>query len=144
PEGFRATDLGVLMQDCFSRMEAQSLSQARKQPSAGDWSLLIVNGMWFQDLFNYDIEAGEISSVPVATELGEISFAAYNSSNWRKSVEHVNRTASLSEWIRAHGRHQIYANGKQVPLGTTAPNRTNASDPGVAIESTPGERALVK
>jgi len=116
PPGFRPSDLTSLMQECFSRMEASSATQASIEPANGSWALLIVNGMWFQDLFNYDIEAAQIAAIPVATELGEISFCAYNSGNWRKIVEHMNRTASLSEWIRAHGRHKIYANGQPVQV----------------------------
>jgi hypothetical protein len=64
------------------------------------------------------LSVGITGGVPRNTQLGEISFCAYNSGNWRKIVEHMNRTASLSEWIRAHGRHKIYANGQPVQVET--------------------------
>jgi len=58
------------------------------------------------------------SSTPVATQEGEISFSAYNSAGWRRVVEHVHQTATLTEWNRTHPRHQIYAHDKRVDLGS--------------------------
>jgi len=133
PHGFGLNDLSSLMEECFSRIQ----TQARAQSAAGDWALLNVFGMWFQDLFNYDVNAAESSGTPVATEEGEISFCAYNSANWRKVVEHAHRTASLSEWIGKYGRHPIYANGKSVPLDTNPTNCAHTADPMSA-------RAIVK
>ena len=78
---------------------------------------MFTNGMWFQDAFNYDFSTISSSITPVATLQGEISFCAYNGGGWRKVVEHLNRTATLAEWHRSHGRHGIYAMGKKVDLG---------------------------
>ena len=78
---------------------------------------MILNGLWFQDAFNYDFSTIPHSSTPVATQQGEISFCAYNGGSWRKVVEHLNRTATLAEWQRSHPRHEIYAKGKKVDLG---------------------------
>ena len=78
---------------------------------------MIVNGLWFQDAFNYDFSAISNSSTPVATQQGEISFCAYNGGGWRKVVEHMNRTATHADWYSSHSRHQIYAKGKKVDLG---------------------------
>ncbi len=78
---------------------------------------MIVNGLWFQDAFNYDFSAISNSSTPVATQQGEISFCAYNGGGWRKIVEHMNRTATHADWYRSHPRHEIYAKGKKVDLG---------------------------
>jgi hypothetical protein len=57
------------------------------------------------------------SKTPVATQEGEITFCAYNGGRWRKIVEHLHQTVSLSEWNRMHGRHPIYTKGKEVALG---------------------------
>src|SRR5947207_13138157 len=81
---------------------------------------MIVNGMWFQDAFNYDFSGICNSTTPVATTQGEISFCAYYGGGWRKVVEHQSRTATLAEWHRTYGRHEIYANGKNVDLGQPA------------------------
>jgi hypothetical protein len=78
---------------------------------------MIFNGMWFQDAFNYDFSGICNSTTPVATTQGEISFCAYYGGGWRKVVEHQSRTATLTEWHRTHGRHEIYAKGKEVDLG---------------------------
>jgi hypothetical protein len=55
--------------------------------------------------------------IPYATQMGEISFCAYNTGvGWRKIVEMLHRSASTAEWFRTRGRHRIYAGGKSVPL----------------------------
>ena len=57
--------------------------------------MLFVAGMWFQDLWNYDFRRTEMCIIPYATQMGEISFCAYNTGvGWRKIVEkmHMNAT----------------------------------------------------
>jgi hypothetical protein len=76
----------------------------------------MVAGMWFQDLFNYDLSAVRMDATPVATAEGEVSFSAYNAAGWRKVVEHLHQTANLADWHRIHGRHSIYANGALVQI----------------------------
>src|SRR5499425_401131 len=81
------------------------------------WNFLFVAGMWFQDLFNYDFRRTEMCIIPYATQLGEISFCAYNTGiGWRKIIENMYKTASVAEWNRAHGKHAVYAGGHSVPL----------------------------
>ncbi|MGA3212174.1 MAG: radical SAM protein [Terriglobales bacterium] len=83
------------------------------------WNVLFVAGMWFQDLFNYDFRRTEQCIIPYATQEGEISFCAYNTGvGWRNIVEKMHMTASLTKWYEEHGRHEIFAGGKQVPLPT--------------------------
>lgn len=77
----------------------------------------MVSAMWFQDLYNYDLETISASTTAVATQEGEINFCAYNGGRWRSIVEHLHQTASLAEWNRTYGRHPIYAKGKEVDLG---------------------------
>jgi len=85
------------------------------------WNFLFIAGMWFQDLFNYDFRRTERCIIPYATQEGEISFCAYNTGiGWRKIVEKMHMTATLSKWYEQHGRHEIFAGGKSVPLSSTA------------------------
>ena len=57
--------------------------------------------------------------IPYATQLGEISFCAYNTGiGWRKIIENMYKTASVAEWNRKYGKHGVYAAGKSVPLDT--------------------------
>jgi uncharacterized radical SAM superfamily Fe-S cluster-containing enzyme len=77
---------------------------------------MFFNGMWFQDAYNYDFATIYNSNAPVATWQGEISFCAYNGGGWRKVLESVHHTATVADWYRNHGRHQIYAAGKKVHL----------------------------
>jgi uncharacterized radical SAM superfamily Fe-S cluster-containing enzyme len=84
------------------------------------WNILIVAGMWFQDLFNYDFRRTEQCIIPYATQQGEISFCAYNTGvGWRNIVEKMHMTATLTKWYEEHGRHEIYAGGRAVELATT-------------------------
>lgn len=58
---------------------------------------------------------------PLCDARGEISFCAYNTGiGWRKIVEKMHMTATLSKWYEQHGRHEIFAGGKSVPLSSTA------------------------
>jgi 7,8-dihydro-6-hydroxymethylpterin dimethyltransferase len=87
------------------------------------WNLLFVAGMWFQDLFNYDFRRTEQCIIPYATQEGEISFCAYNTGvGWRKIIEKMHMTATLTKWYEEHGRHEIFAGGKSVQLASTEHN----------------------
>jgi uncharacterized radical SAM superfamily Fe-S cluster-containing enzyme len=82
-----------------------------------DWRVLLIAGMWFQDLFNYDFRRTEMCIIPYATQMGEISFCAYNTGiGWRKIVEQRHNAGSTAEWFARKGRHSIYAGGRDVPL----------------------------
>jgi len=85
---------------------------------ADRWNLLFIAGMWFQDLFNYDFRRTERCIIPYATQEGEISFCAYNTGiGWRNIIEKMHMTATLTKWYEEHGRHEIFAGGKNVALG---------------------------
>jgi uncharacterized radical SAM superfamily Fe-S cluster-containing enzyme len=85
------------------------------------WNFLFIAGMWFQDLFNYDFRRTEMCIIPYATQQGEISFCAYNTGiGWRNIIEQMHMTATLTKWYEEHGRHEIFAGNKAVPLPTTA------------------------
>src|SRR6266516_517494 len=81
------------------------------------WNFLFIAGMWFQDLFNYDFRRTEMCIIPYATQQGEVSFCAYNTGvGWRKIIENMHKNATVAEWYRTHGKHEIYAKGKKVDL----------------------------
>ena len=83
------------------------------------WNFLFIAGMWFQDLFNYDFRRTEQCIIPYATQEGEISFCAYNTGvGWRNIIEKMHMTATLTKWYEEHGRHEIFAGGKEVGLTT--------------------------
>ncbi|HVH89100.1 MAG TPA: radical SAM protein [Terriglobales bacterium] len=84
------------------------------------WNFLFIAGMWFQDLFNYDFRRTEQCIIPYATQEGEISFCAYNTGvGWRNIIEKMHMTATLTKWYEEHGRHEIFAGGKNVGLEDT-------------------------
>ena len=84
------------------------------------WGSLIIAGMWFQDLFNYDFRRTEQCIIPYGTQEGEISFCAYNTGiGWRNIIEKMHMTAKLNEWYEEHGRHEIWAGDRAVELSTT-------------------------
>ena len=83
------------------------------------WNFLFIAGMWFQDLFNYDFRRTEQCIIPYATQEGEISFCAYNTGvGWRNIIEKMHMTATLTKWYEEHGKHEIFAGGKSVPLNS--------------------------
>ena len=88
-----------------------------------EWLLLMVAGMWFQDLWTYDFRRTEMCIIPYATQMGEISFCAYNTGvGWRQIVEKMHYNATVADWYREHGKHGVYANPKKaVPLGQQGP-----------------------
>ena len=76
--------------------------------------------MWFQDLYNYDFRRTEQCIIPYATQEGEISFCAYNTGvGWRNIIEKMHMTATLTKWYDEHGRHEIFAGGKNVKMEST-------------------------
>jgi uncharacterized radical SAM superfamily Fe-S cluster-containing enzyme len=118
PSGFGPADLWHVLEDCFYRVAGGGDHWSQKAYAYdGRWRVMISNGMWFQDAFNYDFSGICNSTTPVATTQGEISFCAYYGGGWRKVIEHQSRTTKLAEWHRTHGRHDIYAKGRNVDLG---------------------------
>jgi uncharacterized radical SAM superfamily Fe-S cluster-containing enzyme len=119
PKGFRLVDL-------LHKFDKQSGGQLGGRLGARDnadrkqdeWLLLFVAGMWFQDLWTYDFRRTEMCIIPYATQMGEISFCAYNTGvGWRQIVENMHKNATVAEWYRQHGKHAVYANPrKAVPL----------------------------
>jgi uncharacterized radical SAM superfamily Fe-S cluster-containing enzyme len=95
----------------------------QKDRKSDEWLMLFVAGMWFQDLWTYDFRRTEMCIIPYATQMGEISFCAYNTGvGWRQIVEKMYQNASVAEWYREHGKHPVYANPrKAVPLPQGVP-----------------------
>src|SRR5438034_6697148 len=95
----------------------RTVEDAMKRRQTDPWNFLFIAGMWFQDLFNYDFRRTEMCIIPYATQQGEISFCAYNTgTGWRKIIENMHKNATVAEWYRTHGKHEIYAKGKAVNL----------------------------
>jgi uncharacterized radical SAM superfamily Fe-S cluster-containing enzyme len=95
------------------------LSEEEKVNRKSDeWLMLFVAGMWFQDLWTYDFRRTELCIIPYATQMGEISFCAYNTGvGWRQIVEKMHQNATVAAWYKEHGKHPVYANPrKAVPL----------------------------
>ena len=119
PAGFRLVDL-------LHKFDKQSGGQLGGKLGARDnanrkgdeWLLLFVAGMWFQDLWTNDFRRTEMCIIPYATQMGEISFCAYNTGvGWRQIVENMYQNAKVGDWYKAHGKHAVYANPKKaVPL----------------------------
>jgi uncharacterized radical SAM superfamily Fe-S cluster-containing enzyme len=92
---------------------------AENDASEFEWRVLFVAGMWFQDLFNYDFRRTEMCIIPYGTQLGEISFCAYNTGiGWRNIIEKMKANASVAEWYREHGKHAVYAKNQDVAVLT--------------------------
>src|SRR5215468_10180646 len=95
----------------------RNFNDAMQRRQSDPWNFLFIAGMWFQDLFNYDFRRTEMCIIPYATQQGEISFCAYNTGiGWRQIIENMHKNATVAEWYKTHGKHQIYAKGKKVNL----------------------------
>ena len=108
PRGFRLIDL-------LQKYDKQSGGQLGGKLGARDngdrkqdeWLLMFVAGMWFQDLWTYDFRRTEMCIIPYATQMGEISFCAYNTGvGWRQIVENMHQNATVAEWYKEHGKHR--------------------------------------
>src|SRR5215210_6646672 len=124
PEGFPISQIINLFKPSSTNSNSDRNDRMKTQASSEDpndaWRVLCVEGMWFQDLFNYDFRRTEMCVIPYGTQEGEISFCAYNTGvGWRQIIENMHKTAGLAEWYTEHGRHAVYAKGKNVPLKTT-------------------------
>ena len=101
PPGYTATDL-------FKQFLSQTGNRGAKpgefETDAHEfkWRVLFVAGMWFQDLFNYDFRRTEMCIIPYGTQMGEISFCAYNTGvGWRNIVEQMLANATVGDWYKA-------------------------------------------
>ncbi|HZM16394.1 MAG TPA: radical SAM protein [Candidatus Krumholzibacteria bacterium] len=115
---FDAQRAPLSLKDFLKKFDKQSGGHAGfdDQPDY-DWRVLFVAGMWFQDLFNYDFRRTEMCIIPYGTQQGEISFCAYNTGvGWRQIVEHMHMNATTAEWYKQHGKHGVYASGKDLAL----------------------------
>src|SRR5262252_1573030 len=103
----------------YGKVEGDRTQADIEKRRADRWNFLFIAGMWFQDLFNYDFRRTEMCIIPYATQQGEISFCAYNTGiGWRNIIEKMHMTATLTKWYEEHGRHEIFAGNKNVPLPT--------------------------
>jgi len=118
PKGYGITEL---IRQAISQMGAGAdrVGETEGDASKFEWRFLFVAGMWFQDLFNYDFRRTEMCIIPYGTQLGEVSFCAYNTGvGFRQIVEKMHRTASVAEWFKEHGRHPVYAKNQDLALSS--------------------------
>ncbi|PYS90435.1 MAG: radical SAM protein [Acidobacteria bacterium] len=120
PEGFPVSQIINLFKPSSANSNSDRNDRMKTQQGsdnpADKWRVLCVEGMWFQDLFNYDFRRTEMCVIPYGTQEGEISFCAYNTGvGWRQIIENMHKTANLGDWYQEHGRHAVYAKGKHVP-----------------------------
>ena len=119
PEGLRLIDLLKKFDKQSGGQLGGKLGSCEGDDRKGDeWLLMFIAGMWFQDLWTYDFRRTEMCIIPYATQMGEISFCAYNTGvGWRQIVENMYQNATVADWYREHGKHPVYANPKKkVPL----------------------------
>jgi uncharacterized radical SAM superfamily Fe-S cluster-containing enzyme len=116
PQGFPISQILNLFKPSSADSNSDRNDRMKTRAEEDKWRVLCVEGMWFQDLFNYDFRRTEMCVIPYGTQEGEVSFCAYNTGvGWRQIIEEMHKTASLSEWYKENGRHAVYAKGKEVP-----------------------------
>ena len=119
PEGFPISQIVNLFKPSSTNSNSDRndrMTSAGQDTTTDNWRVLCVEGMWFQDLFNYDFRRTEMCVIPYGTQEGEISFCAYNTGvGWRQIIENMHKTANLKEWYEENERHPVYAAGHNVP-----------------------------
>jgi uncharacterized radical SAM superfamily Fe-S cluster-containing enzyme len=128
PEGYT---FGELLRQFKSQIGAKGDRVGASEGDAKEfeWRFLFVAGMWFQDLFNYDFRRTEMCIIPYGTQLGEISFCAYNTGvGFRQIIESMKRTATVAEWFKTNGKHPVYAKNQSLPLPPGRPDVVVRSD----------------
>jgi len=119
PEGFPISQIISLFKPSSTNANSDRndrMTSAGQDTTSDNWRVLCVEGMWFQDLFNYDFRRTEMCVIPYGTQEGEISFCAYNTGvGWRQIIENMHKTANLAEWYEQNERHAVYAAGHSVP-----------------------------
>ncbi len=120
PEGFPISQIVNLFRPNSEKADSDRNDRMQTRSEEDAWRILCVEGMWFQDLWTYDFRRTEMCVIPNGTEEGEISFCAYNTGlGWRQIVESRHKAASIAEWHKSRGRHEVFAHGKEVPLHAT-------------------------
>ncbi len=138
PPGYTFADL-VKQFTSQVGVRGKRIGEHEKDAAAFEWRVLFVAGMWFQDLFNYDFRRTEMCIIPYGTQHGEISFCAYNTGvGWRQIVEKMNANATVAEWYRTHGRHEVYAKNQVLELPSDTPLTSRLPASAARLE----ERAL--
>ncbi|HMF56833.1 MAG TPA: radical SAM protein [Pyrinomonadaceae bacterium] len=131
----------------YGRVDGKRSDEDIEKRRSDRWNFLFIAGMWFQDLFNYDFRRTEMCIIPYGTQEGEISFCAYNTGiGWRNIIEHMHQNATVAQWYKEHGRHEVFAGGKEVSLSEKAhslnlneidlerPNKPHMEGPKTAAE----------
>ena len=131
----------------YGKVSGDRTTQDIQARRSDRWNFLFIAGMWFQDLFNYDFRRTEMCIIPYGTQEGEISFCAYNTGiGWRNIIENMHQNATVAKWYQEHGRHEIFAGGKDVHLADqthslilnevdlTRPNKPQMDGPKTAHE----------
>ncbi|HYG10033.1 MAG TPA: radical SAM protein [Pyrinomonadaceae bacterium] len=139
----------------YGKVEGDRTYEDIQKRRADPWNFLFIAGMWFQDLFNYDFRRTEMCIIPYGTQEGEISFCAYNTGiGWRNIIEQMHQNATIAKWYKEHGRHEIFAKGKNVELAEVGfsgilnevdlqrPNRPEMAGPKTAAEEAAMMRKL--
>ena len=90
PEGFPISQIVNLFKPSSTNSNSARNDRMKTQntkDSSDVWRVLCVEGMWLQDLFNYDFRRTEMCVIPYGTQEGEISFCAYNTGvGWRQII----------------------------------------------------------
>ncbi|HEV2802203.1 MAG TPA: radical SAM protein [Pyrinomonadaceae bacterium] len=139
----------------YGKVEGDRTYEDIQKRRSDPWNFLFIAGMWFQDLFNYDFRRTEMCIIPYGTQEGEISFCAYNTGiGWRNIIEQMHQNATIAKWYKEHGRHEIFAKGKNVELAEVGftgilnevdlqrPNRPEMAGPKTAAEEAAMMRRL--
>jgi predicted GIY-YIG superfamily endonuclease len=79
--------------------------------------------IWMLEHEGYRLRNITFTSIPRGEQEGEISFCAYNTGiGWRNIIEHMHQNATVAQWYKEQGRHEVFARNKEVALSDSTHN----------------------
>jgi 7,8-dihydro-6-hydroxymethylpterin dimethyltransferase len=140
PRDLRIDHLTGLFRQCMLRATSQSEDWSSALYDRQPWTILIIGGFWWQDLFNYELHNIQMSTAvvvdagldPARVQNAEVSFSFKNAGGWRQVAEWARHAPTLSQWHSQYGRHRIYANGQFVSIDHLQSSPTPAMSPVLA------------
>jgi uncharacterized radical SAM superfamily Fe-S cluster-containing enzyme len=147
PRDLRIEHLTGLFRQCMLRATSQDENWSSDLYDRQLWTVFFIGGMWFQDLFSYELDNIQMSTAvvvdagldPARVENAEVSFSFKNAGGWRQIAERARHAPTLSQWHRQHGRHRIFANGQIIPVDQLQSSRKPARSSGSTAVTTDKE-----
>ena len=94
----------------------RTYEDAMKRRQTDPWNFLFIAGMWFQDLFNDDFRRRNVHYSLRHAAGRDFVLRVQHRRGLASDHQNMHKNATVAEWYKNHGKHEIYAKGKAVNL----------------------------